>query len=89
MLARLAMLAGALTAWAWGFHRTLDALNMIDASRVGVTGCSRLEKSALEAGLFDSHPLQLPFPRRSEKSPGIFKRTSWRIASDGTDRKSN
>lgn len=47
-----------LTAWAWGFHRTLDALNMtvpeIDASRVGVTGCSRLGKGALAAGLFDS-----------------------------------
>ncbi|KAK3388087.1 hypothetical protein B0T20DRAFT_365698 [Sordaria brevicollis] len=49
---------GVLTAWAWGFHRTLDALNMtvpeIDASRVGVTGCSRLGKGALAAGLFDS-----------------------------------
>ncbi|KHE82179.1 hypothetical protein GE21DRAFT_1127990 [Neurospora crassa] len=41
---RLAMLAGALTAWAWGFHRTLDALNMIDASRVGVTGVFPLRK---------------------------------------------
>lgn len=52
------ILAGVLTAWAWGFHRTLDALNMtvpeIDASRVGVTGCSRLGKGALAAGLFDS-----------------------------------
>ena len=48
---------GALTAWAWGFHRTLDALNQsvpeIDPTRVGVTGCSRLGKAALAAGLFD------------------------------------
>ncbi|KAI0405864.1 carbohydrate esterase family 15 protein [Xylaria palmicola] len=48
---------GALTAWAWGFHRTLDALNAtvpeIDPNRVGVTGCSRLGKGALAAGLFD------------------------------------
>ncbi|KAK3392873.1 hypothetical protein B0H63DRAFT_424684 [Podospora didyma] len=49
---------GVLTAWAWGFHRTLDALNMtvaeIDPTRVGVTGCSRLGKAALAAGLFDT-----------------------------------
>ncbi|KAL1867353.1 hypothetical protein VTK73DRAFT_4200 [Phialemonium thermophilum] len=49
---------GVLTAWAWGFHRTLDALNMtvpeIDPTRVGVTGCSRLGKGALAAGLFDT-----------------------------------
>ncbi|KAH9883694.1 hypothetical protein F4778DRAFT_623667 [Xylariomycetidae sp. FL2044] len=49
---------GVLTAWAWGFHRVLDALNAtvpeIDAARVGVTGCSRLGKGALAAGLFDS-----------------------------------
>jgi len=48
---------GTLTAWAWGFHRTLDGLNMtvpeIDSKRVGVTGCSRLGKAALAAGLFD------------------------------------
>ncbi|KAH8157068.1 hypothetical protein CIB48_g11183 [Xylaria polymorpha] len=48
---------GALAAWAWGFHRTLNALNAtvpeIDANRVGVTGCSRLGKGALAAGLLD------------------------------------
>lgn len=47
-----------LTAWAWGVHRTLDGLALavpeIDATRVGVTGCSRLGKAALAAGLFDS-----------------------------------
>ncbi|KAG4219295.1 hypothetical protein PC116_g32225, partial [Phytophthora cactorum] len=48
---------GVLTAWAWGFHRVLDALNAtvpeIDSTRVGVTGCSRLGKAALAAGLLD------------------------------------
>ncbi|KAK0732368.1 hypothetical protein B0T21DRAFT_412548 [Apiosordaria backusii] len=48
---------GVLTAWAWGFHRTLDAIQLtvpeIDPYRVGVTGCSRLGKAALAAGLFD------------------------------------
>ncbi|KAI5807817.1 hypothetical protein DFH27DRAFT_510406 [Peziza echinospora] len=48
---------GALTAWAWGFHRVIDALALqvpeIDNTKVGVTGCSRLGKAALAAGLFD------------------------------------
>lgn len=47
-----------LTAWAWGFHRVLDALILtapeIDSTKVGVTGCSRLGKAALAAGLFDT-----------------------------------
>jgi hypothetical protein len=49
---------GVLTAWAWGFHRVLDALILtapeIDPTKVGVTGCSRLGKAALAAGLFDT-----------------------------------
>lgn len=49
---------GVLTAWAWGYHRVLDALTLeapeIDVSRVGVTGCSQFGKAALAAGLFDS-----------------------------------
>jgi hypothetical protein len=50
-------LVGVLTAWAWGFHRVLDGLELavpeIDATKAGVTGCSRLGKAALAAGLFD------------------------------------
>ncbi|KAI1169598.1 carbohydrate esterase family 15 protein [Nemania sp. FL0916] len=59
---------GVLTAWAWGFHRTLDALNLtvpeIDPTRVGVTGCSRLGKGALAAGLFDKR-ITLTMPMSS------------------------
>ena len=59
---------GVLTAWAWGFHRTLDAINMtvpeIDPTRVGVTGCSRLGKGALAAGLFDTR-ITLTMPMSS------------------------
>lgn len=59
---------GVLTAWAWGFHRTLDALNLtvpeIDPTRVGVTGCSRLGKAALAAGLFDAR-ITLTMPMSS------------------------
>lgn len=57
-----------MTAWAWGFHRTLDALNQtvpeIDAARAGVTGCSRLGKGALAAGLFDTR-IALTMPMSS------------------------
>ncbi|KAI1413126.1 carbohydrate esterase family 15 protein [Hypoxylon sp. FL1857] len=59
---------GVLTAWAWGFHRVLDALNAtvpeIDPTRVGVTGCSRLGKAALAAGLLDTR-ITLTMPMSS------------------------
>lgn len=63
------MTKGALAAWAWGFHRTLNALNAtvpeIDANRVGVTGCSRLGKGALAAGLLDKRiTLTMPMVSR-------------------------
>lgn len=61
-------LKGVLTAWAWGFHRVLDALNQtvpeINPNRVGVTGCSRLGKGALAAGLFDAR-ITLTMPMSS------------------------
>lgn len=60
--------SGVLTAWAWGFHRTLDALNQtvpeIDAARAGATGCSRLGKGALAAGLLDAR-IALTMPMSS------------------------
>ena len=47
---------GALAAWAWGFHRCVDALERLEAAaadRVAVTGHSRGGKSALLAGATD------------------------------------
>jgi hypothetical protein len=47
---------GVLMAWAWGVHRTLDALRavpQIDTTRVGVSGYSRYGKAAVVAGAFD------------------------------------
>ncbi|KDQ18272.1 carbohydrate esterase family 15 protein [Botryobasidium botryosum FD-172 SS1] len=69
---------GVLTAWAWGYHRVLDAIILrvpeIDTSRVGVTGCSRYGKGALAAGLFDERiTLTLAM------SPGLEGVGPWRF----------
>ncbi|TVY83672.1 4-O-methyl-glucuronoyl methylesterase [Lachnellula suecica] len=59
---------GTLLAWGWGFHRVLDGLILtapeIDSTKVGVTGCSRLGKAALAAGLFDTR-ITLTMPMSS------------------------
>jgi hypothetical protein len=48
---------GVLMAWAWGVHRTLDAIKaavpQIDSTKVGVSGYSRYGKAAVVAGAFD------------------------------------
>lgn len=50
--------AGLLMAWAWGASRILDVLqqsdgHLLDATRIGVTGCSRNGKGAFAVGVFD------------------------------------
>ncbi|KAK0221991.1 hypothetical protein IW262DRAFT_1448147 [Armillaria fumosa] len=59
---------GTLIAWAWGYHRVLDAIEQvvpeIDAKRVGVTGCSRWGKGALTADIFDER-ITLTMPMSS------------------------
>jgi len=47
---------GAVAMWAWGLHRMIDYLvtrSELDASRIAVTGHSRLGKTALLAAAFD------------------------------------
>lgn len=49
---------GSLMAWAWALCRGLGMLekdDRVDASKVVVTGCSRLGKAALLAAAFDEH----------------------------------
>lgn len=50
------MTFGALSAWAWGYHRAMDALCMldfVDSTRVAITGHSRGGKTVLLAGATD------------------------------------
>jgi endo-1,4-beta-xylanase len=58
---------GGLMAWAWGFHRVIDAIetvDKIDAKKVVVTGHSRYGKAALVAGAFDER-IALTVPSHS------------------------
>jgi hypothetical protein len=61
--------AGLLMAWAWGASRMLDVLqaaggNVIDPTRVGVTGCSRNGKGAFTVGAFDER-IALTIPQET------------------------
>ncbi|KAJ4306047.1 carbohydrate-binding module 1 [Collariella sp. IMI 366227] len=73
--------AGALTAWAWGVSRIIDALELtkaqtnIDPVRIGVTGCSRNGKGALVAGALEPR-IALTLPEES----GAGGSSCWRIA---------
>jgi hypothetical protein len=74
--------AGALTAWAWGVARIIDALEQlgvgktgIDPARIGVTGCSRNGKGAFVAGALDKR-IALTIPQES----GAGGSACWRIS---------
>lgn len=74
--------AGALMAWAWGVSRLIDGLektpaSQINASRLGITGCSRNGKGALVAGAFDER-IKLTIPQES----GSGGSSSWRVSDD-------
>lgn len=83
--------AGALTAWAWGVGRIMDALEQlgpeatgIDPARVAVTGCSRNGKGAFVAGALESR-IALTLPQES----GSGGAACWRIAQDEKDKGKN
>jgi hypothetical protein len=73
--------AGALTAWAWGVSRIIDALELtqaqtnIDPTRIGVTGCSRNGKGAMVAGALEPR-IALTLPEES----GSGGSACWRIS---------
>ncbi|KAF3918392.1 hypothetical protein ABW20_dc0103899 [Dactylellina cionopaga] len=72
--------AGALTAWAWGVSRIIDALEItpganINTARIGVTGCSRNGKGAIVAGALDDR-IALTIPQES----GSGGSACWRLS---------
>ena len=72
--------ASSITAWTWGISRLIDVIDadknlLIDATRLGVTGCSRNGKGALLAGAMDER-IALTIPRES----GAGGAVSWRVA---------
>lgn len=72
--------AGAMTTWAWGVSRLIDALEKtpaarIDAKHLGMTGCSRNGKGALIAGALDER-IVLTIPQES----GSGGSASWRVS---------
>ncbi|KAF9033814.1 hypothetical protein BJ165DRAFT_1356968 [Panaeolus papilionaceus] len=79
--------AGALTAWAWGVSRIIDALSTttghnIDLNRIAVTGCSRNGKGALVAGAFDTR-IALTIPQESGSGGGGCWRISDKMLASG------
>ncbi|KAJ6260397.1 hypothetical protein Dda_4623 [Drechslerella dactyloides] len=72
--------AGALTAWAWGVSRIIDAIEQtpstgINPQRIGVTGCSRNGKGAIVAGALDDR-IALTIPQES----GSGGAACWRLS---------
>ncbi|KAI5792558.1 Glucuronoyl esterase catalytic domain from Hypocrea Jecorina [Peziza echinospora] len=72
--------ASALTAWAWGVSRIIDALELtpaaqINAARIGVTGCSRNGKGAIVAGALEPR-VALTIPQES----GSGGSACWRLS---------
>ncbi|KAI0666627.1 hypothetical protein C8Q78DRAFT_438722 [Trametes maxima] len=72
--------ASAMTAWAWGVSRILDALEQtpgahINPQRVAVTGCSRDGKGALTAGALEPR-IALTIPQES----GSGGDACWRLS---------
>ncbi len=72
--------ASSITAWAWGISRMIDVIgdtegSIIDATRLGVTGCSRNGKGALLAGALDER-IALTVPQE----PGAGGAVAWRVA---------
>ena len=68
--------AGCIMAWAWGFHRVVDALltePRVDPTRIVVTGHSRFGKASLVAGAFDER-VALTAPSHSGAGgTGLFR----------------
>ena len=66
----------AISAWAWGYHRCMDALeqmDFVDASQVAITGHSRGGKTALGAGCYRYEQYESEPDGRSEKLEDLVR----------------
>ncbi|KAI0744955.1 hypothetical protein C8Q76DRAFT_688210 [Earliella scabrosa] len=77
--------ASAMTAWAWGVSRIIDAIEITPAAnlnpqKVAVTGCSRNGKGALMAGALDTR-IALTLPQES----GSGGDACWRLSKFESD----
>lgn len=80
--------ASAMTAWAWGVSRIIDAIEKtpatnINPKKIGVTGCSRNGKGAYFAGAFDER-VALTLPQESGSGGSACWRLSDYQQSQGT-----
>ncbi len=81
----------ALAAWAWGYHRAMDALEQLaycDASRVAITGHSRGGKTVLLAGATDERFYLINPNDSGAGGAGCFRyNMEWCDAPEGADRR--
>lgn len=81
--------ASSMTAWAWGISRLIDVIvdtedSIIDAARLGVTGCSRNGKGALMAGVMDER-IALTIPQESGAGGAVAWRVAQSLADEGQE----
>ena len=68
--------APSIAAWAWGYHRAVDALlqlPLVDAARIAIVGHSRGGKAALLAGATDSRIALTGANNSGEAGAGCFR----------------
>lgn len=85
------MTFGALAAWAWGYHRCVDAilqLGIADESLIAFTGHSRGGKTALLAGVTDTRATIVNPNGSGAGGAGCYRIHSETICEDGTEKRS-
>ncbi len=82
---------GALSAWAWGYSRCVDALeqlDLVDLSCVAFTGLSRGGKTAMLAGVLDERAIIVNPNETNQGSCSCYRIRMKAICEDGVERRS-
>lgn len=85
------MTFSALAAWAWGYHRCVDALlqlGVVDESIIAYTGHSRGGKTALLAGVTDTRATIVNPNGSGAGGAGCYRIHSETVCEDGTEKRS-